>query len=94
MCCALVFLLNQYLESVMLTSMFPVCGQDCKRQVVYQNESTAKHIPNMSQKVSRVNIQTENTREFETAAKEFSSVADLEALISKIKVIVRNMGNH
>jgi len=48
----------------------------------------------MSQKVSRVNIQTENTREFETAAKEFTSVADLEALISKIKVIVRNMGNH
>lgn len=59
MCCALVFLLNQYLESVMLTSMFPVCGQDCKRQVVYQNESTANHNPNMSQKVSRVNIQTE-----------------------------------
>jgi hypothetical protein len=59
LCCALVFLLNQYLESVMLTSMFPVCGQDCKRQVVYQNESTANHIPTMSQKVSRVNIQTE-----------------------------------
>jgi hypothetical protein len=94
LCCALVFLLNQYLESLMLTSIFPVCGQDCKRPVVYQNESTANHIPNMSQKLSRVNIQTENTREFETAVKEFSSVADLEALIYKIKVIVRNMGNH